>query len=74
MKMCTILYVKLYFKGTEARYRTLIFPKNRYPIGPRFTQWNSFDFGRDFVEIFAKIVLLSGCIVTYTERRKMILR
>ena len=42
------------------------------PIGSWFTPWKSFNFGRNFAEMFAKIIFSSGG--SYTEGRKMILR
>ena len=47
----------LTFKGTIARdFQTLVVFIYRYhhPIGPRFTPGKSFDFGRNFAEIFPK--------------------
>jgi len=42
-------------KGIGARdFRTLFF-SHKY-LGPRFAPWNSFDFGRDFAEIFANFL------------------
>jgi len=59
------------FKGTVARDFHKYLYRYRYPTGPRFALRNSFDFGWNYAEKFAKTFLLSRD--SYTESRKMIL-
>ena len=51
---------------------TLFHKKVRYPIGPRFPPLNYFNFGRNFAEIFLKVVYFLGVVLR--KGRKMIHR
>ena len=50
--------------------KTVVF-MNKLPVGSRLTPHKTFEFGRNFVEIFVKFDSLSG--VWYKEREKMVL-